>query len=100
VEEAIELANDTEYGLSAGIWTTDLVRAQQIARDLRAGSIWINDWHMMRTDAPFGGYGQSGYGREMGGSLDAYVETKAVSMSFERDSAKKTLQRIVHTQMA
>jgi aldehyde dehydrogenase (NAD+) len=100
VEEAIALANDSPYGLSAGIWTTDLVRAQQIARDLRAGSIWVNDWHMMRTDAPFGGYGQSGYGREMGGSIDSYVETKAVSMSFEREPAKKALQRIVHTQMA
>jgi aldehyde dehydrogenase (NAD+) len=100
VEDAIEMANDTEYGLSAGIWSTDLVRAQQIARELRAGSIWINDWHMMRTDAPFGGYKQSGYGREMGGSLDSYLETKSVSMSFEREPAKKGLQRIVHTQMA
>lgn len=100
LEEAIEIANDTEYGLSAGVWTTDLVQAQQIARELRAGSVWINDWHMMRTDAPFGGYKQSGYGREMGGSIDSYVETKAVSMSFERAPHKKGMQRIVHTQMA
>lgn len=98
VEEAIALANDNDYGLSAGIWTEDLVSAQEIARDLRAGSVWINDWHMMRTDAPFGGYKQSGYGREFGRySIDSYVETKAVSTSFERVPQKKVLHRIVHT---
>ncbi len=100
-DEAIAMANDNDYGLSAGVWTTDLVAAQQIARDLRAGSVWINDWHMMRTDAPFGGYKQSGYGRELGRySIDSYVETKTVSTSFERSPAKKGMQRIVHTQMA
>jgi aldehyde dehydrogenase (NAD+) len=100
-EEAIAIANDTEYGLSAGVWTTDLVMAQQVARELRAGSVWVNDWHMMRTDAPFGGYKQSGYGRELGRySIDSYVETKSVSMSFERMPEKKGMQRIVHTQMA
>ena len=100
VDEAIRLANDTDYGLSAGIWTGDLVRAQQLARELRAGSVWVNDWHMMRTDAPFGGYKQSGYGRELGAwSIDAYVETKAVQMSFERVPERKAMQRIVHTTM-
>ena len=99
VDEAIALANDNEYGLSAGVWTDDLVKAQQMARELRAGSVWINDWHMLRTDAPFGGYKASGYGREMGRhSLDAYVETKAVSMSFERVPERKAMHRIVHTQ--
>lgn len=98
LEDAIALANDTEYGLSAGIWTGDLVRAQQLSRQLRAGSVWVNDWHMMRTDAPFGGYKQSGYGRELGAqSIDAYVETKAVQMSFERIPERKAMQRIVHT---
>jgi aldehyde dehydrogenase (NAD+) len=99
--EAIALANDSDYGLSAGVWTQDLVRAQQIAIELNAGSIWINDWHMMRTDAPFGGFRQSGYGREFGKySIDSYVETKAVSTSFETSPSKKNLHRIVHTQMA
>lgn len=98
VDEAVRIANDTDYGLSAGIWTGDLVRAQQLARELRAGSVWVNDWHMMRTDAPFGGYKQSGYGRELGAqSIDAYVETKAVQMSFERVPERKGMQRIVHT---
>ncbi|MCB1666764.1 MAG: aldehyde dehydrogenase family protein [Porticoccaceae bacterium] len=97
VEEAVALANDTEYGLSAGIWTDDLVLAQQLARDLRAGSIWINDWHMLRTDAPFGGYKQSGFGRELGKySLDSYVETKAVSMSFEQSPESKAMHRLVY----
>jgi aldehyde dehydrogenase (NAD+) len=99
--EAIALANDNDYGLSAGVWTRDLVRAQQIATELNAGSIWINDWHMMRTDAPFGGFRQSGYGREFGKySIDSYVETKSVSTSFETEPSKKNLHRIVHTQMA
>lgn len=100
-DEAIAMANDTLYGLSAGVWTSDLVEAQRIARELRAGSVWVNDWHMFRTDAPFGGYKQSGYGRELGRhSIDSYVETKTMSMSFERVPAKKGLHRIVHTQMA
>jgi aldehyde dehydrogenase (NAD+) len=100
-EEAIALANDTDYGLSAGVWTRDLVKAQQIAADLNAGSIWINDWHMMRTDAPFGGFRQSGHGREFGKySIDGYVETKSVSLAFETSTGKKALHRIVHTRMA
>ncbi len=96
-EEAIAIANDNDYGLSAGIWSEDVVQAQAIARDLRAGSIWINDWHMLRTDAPFGGYKQSGYGREFGKySLASYQETKAVSTSFERSVRKKALYPVLH----
>jgi aldehyde dehydrogenase (NAD+) len=94
------MANDSDYGLSAGVWTEDLVQAQTIARELQAGSVWINDWHMMRGDAAFGGFKQSGYGREFGKySLSSYVETKSVSTSFERNPAAKKLHRIVHTQM-
>jgi len=97
VEEAIAIANDNDYGLSAGVWSQDLVQAQEIAQDLQAGSVWINDWHMMRTDAPFGGYKQSGYGREFGRySIDSYVETKAVNTAFERDYRKKALYPILH----
>ncbi|MEH6824565.1 MAG: aldehyde dehydrogenase family protein [Motiliproteus sp.] len=96
-EEAIAIANDSDYGLSAGIWSEDVVQAQAIARELRAGSIWINDWHMMRTDAPFGGFKQSGYGREFSKySLASYVETKAISTSFERSVRRKPLYRVVH----
>ena len=100
VEEAMKLANDTEYGLSAGIWTRDLVLAQELARDLRAGSVWINDWHMIRTDAPFGGYKQSGYGREFGKySIDSYVEAKTVGVSFQRDPMAKPMHTLVHTHL-
>lgn len=99
--EAIAIANDTDYGLSAGIWSANVVKAQQIARQLRAGSIWINDWHLIRTDAPFGGFKQSGYGREAGkDSLNHYVEVKSVSTAFERDPRKKSLYRLVHKDMA
>lgn len=101
LEEAIAIANDSNYGLSAGVWTEDVIQAQKIARDLRAGSVWINDWHMMRTDAPFGGYKQSGYGREFGKySISSYVETKTVSTSFERNPAAKKMHKIVHTKLA
>lgn len=98
LDDALALANDTDYGLSAGVWTTDLVKAQAIARDLKAGSVWINDWHMLRTDTPFGGYKQSGVGREMGKySLDSYVEIKSVSMAFEQDPQRKAMHRLVFT---
>jgi aldehyde dehydrogenase (NAD+) len=96
-EEALRIANDTIYGLSAGIWTNDLVAAQEMARHIKAGSIWINDWHMMRTDVPFGGYKQSGYGREFSKySLESYLETKAITTSFETNLAAKPLYRLVH----
>ncbi|RDE24398.1 aldehyde dehydrogenase family protein [Motiliproteus coralliicola] len=96
-DEAIAMANDSDYGLSAGIWTEDLVNAQLMARKLRAGSVWINDWHMMRTDAPFGGYKQSGYGREFGKySIDSYVETKAINTAFQRNPRLKPLYPILH----
>lgn len=99
--EAIAIANDTDYGLSAGIWTSDVIGAQHVARQLRAGAIWINDWHMLRGDAPFGGFKQSGCGREAGPeSLHHYVEVKSVSTAFERKAQKKPLHRLVLTAQA
>lgn len=98
IDAAIDTANDSVYGLSAGIWTEDVVEAQAIARRLEAGSVWINDWHMMRTDAPFGGMKQSGYGREMSElSLHSYTEIKAISTAFERDPRKKSTYQLVHS---
>jgi aldehyde dehydrogenase (NAD+) len=100
-EEAIAIANDTDYGLSAGIWTSDVIKAQQMAQQLQAGSIWINDWHMIRTDAPFGGFKQSGLGRELGKDcLHHYVEVKSVSTAFERNASKKPLYPLVHRELA
>jgi aldehyde dehydrogenase (NAD+) len=82
-DEAVRIANDTMYGLAAGVWTQDLNTAYRIARELRAGTVWINDWHMFRSDAPFGGYKQSGFGREIGKyALDEYTQLKHVHASF------------------
>jgi aldehyde dehydrogenase (NAD+) len=100
-DEAIALANDSSYGLSAGIWTTDLVTAQQMARRLQAGSVWINDWHAIRTDAPFGGYKESGFGREFGvAGLENFLETKTVVTAFQRDPTAKMLYGMLHKQPA
>ena len=64
VEEAVAMANDTIYGLAAGICGKNVAGAQKLAARLRAGTVWINTWHVLRPDAPFGGYKQSGLGRE------------------------------------
>jgi acyl-CoA reductase-like NAD-dependent aldehyde dehydrogenase len=78
-DQAIRIANDTEYGLSAGVWSTDNQRALEVAGQLEAGTVWINDWHMVNAAYPFGGYKQSGLGRELGPhALDEYTEEKFV----------------------
>jgi acyl-CoA reductase-like NAD-dependent aldehyde dehydrogenase len=78
-DEAVALANDTEYGLAAGVWTPDLSRAMWAARTLRPGTVWINAYGSIRPEVPFGGFGQSGLGRELGAeALAAYRETKSV----------------------
>jgi acyl-CoA reductase-like NAD-dependent aldehyde dehydrogenase len=78
-EQAIKIANDTEYGLSAGVWSTDNQRALEVADQLEAGTVWVNDWHMVNAAYPFGGYKQSGFGRELGPhALDEYTEEKFV----------------------
>ncbi len=79
VNDAVAQANDSPYGLSAGVWSTDYERALEIAAQLRAGTVWINNWHQIDPALPFGGYKQSGLGRELGEhSLDEYTETKHV----------------------
>ena len=66
VEDAIRMANDSMYGLAAGAWSRDIPRALEVAKRLRAGTVWINDWHLLSPAAPHGGYRQSGVGREFG----------------------------------
>ena len=78
-EEAVALANDTPFGLAAGIWTQDVARAHRLLHRVRAGTVWVNNYRIIGHTLPFGGYGQSGTGREMGAqALDAYTETKSV----------------------
>lgn len=77
--EAISIANDTNYGLAAGIWTADVKRAHRVAGKVRAGSVWINNYRIVGHALPFGGYKQSGLGREMGlDALDEYTEVKSI----------------------
>ena len=77
VDDAIRLANDSSYGLAGGVWTADKESALRAALELRAGTVWINEWHLLSERAPFGGYKQSGIGREFGkDGLFEYTETK------------------------
>ncbi|WP_137146091.1 aldehyde dehydrogenase [Mycolicibacterium sp. CR10] len=79
--QAIAIANDSDYGLAASIWTTDNARGLAVAERIRCGSVWINDAHQINCQVPFGGYKQSGVGRELGpDALDAYTEAKAVHL--------------------
>lgn len=78
-EEAVALANDTIFGLAGGVWTSDLERARRVAAGLRVGTVWINDYHPYVPQAEWGGFKQSGVGRELGmAGLDEYRETKHV----------------------
>ena len=78
-EEVIALANDSSYGLAAGIWTHDLQRAHLLAREIQAGTVWINMYRAISYASPFGGYKQSGYGREMGmDAIREFTQVKSV----------------------
>lgn len=78
-DDLIRQANEIVYGLSAGIWTKDITRAHRFAKAVRAGVVWINTYNMFNAASPFGGYKQSGYGREMGKhALEMYTNVKSV----------------------
>ncbi|WP_288900257.1 aldehyde dehydrogenase [uncultured Sneathiella sp.] len=78
-EEAIQLANNTDFGLAAGIWTLNIHRAHRMANAVRAGTVWINAYRIVSYNAPFGGFGLSGQGRENGKeAIEEYLETKTI----------------------
>ena len=78
-DEAIAIANGTDYGLGGGLWTRDLQRAHRIAREMKSGMVWINSYKRVNPGSPFGGVGQSGYGREMGfDAMREYTQVKSV----------------------
>jgi phenylacetaldehyde dehydrogenase len=80
IDDIAAVANDSDYGLGAGIWTQDISKAHALAKKLRAGTVWINCYNVFDASLPFGGYKQSGWGREMGHEvLEAYTEVKAVT---------------------
>ena len=82
-DELIARANDTVYGLAAGVWTKDIGKAHALAARLHAGTVWINCYNIFDAALPFGGYKQSGWGREMGHEvLENYTETKAVCLGY------------------
>jgi aldehyde dehydrogenase (NAD+) len=82
-DEALRIANGTDYGLGAGLWTRDLSRAHRVAHELRAGMVWVNSYKRVNPGSPFGGVGQSGFGREMGfEAMHEYTNAKAVWINY------------------
>jgi aldehyde dehydrogenase (NAD+) len=80
-EEAVRIANDTRYGLAAGVWTTDLARAHRVAGQLQSGQVFVNEYFAGGVETPFGGFKSSGYGREKGfEALKHYTQTKTVTI--------------------
>jgi betaine-aldehyde dehydrogenase len=81
-DEAIRIANDTPYGLAGAVWTRDVFRGIRVLKQIRAGILWLNTYHPTYNEAPWGGYKQSGFGRELGPyGLEHYLETKQINLN-------------------
>jgi len=79
MNDEIRHANETIYGLAAAVWTKDIKKAHRVARELKAGTVWINTYNIYDVASPFGGYKQSGFGRELGmHALEHYTQVKSV----------------------
>jgi len=94
--DVVGIPTDTVYGLAGGVWSRDLGRARAVADRMRTGTVWINDWHFFHDLAPFGGYKQSGVGREMGHlGLAEYTEVKHVHVGVEANPDAKAGHRMM-----
>ena len=84
VDEVIDRANRTFYGLAAAVWTKDIDKAHRFAREVKAGTVWVNCYHVVDTTTPFGGFKMSGQGRENGeAALEHYTEMKTVTIKLK-----------------
>jgi aldehyde dehydrogenase (NAD+) len=94
-EEAVELANATRFGLAAGVWTRDLKRAHRVAKQIRAGTVWVNTYRAITFNSPFGGYKESGFGRVNGAeAVEGFLQTKSVWIETSEEVPDPFVMRI------